>query len=157
MKLNKKGFTLVELLATIVILALVMTITITVGVNVYQNAKIKSEEVLVGQINKAIENYIALHQTEFEYTNNVKKTGVVKTIKGKSYDKNFPFKELKDNDLISNTDFRSQYTEMSCNLNGIGDNFFQIQYKNDRFDYRYKLECISVENRANSLWVYKGF
>lgn len=56
--MNKKGFTLVELLATLVILGIVVGLTI-VGVNSnIDNTKKKTEEVFIGTIKDAVKMYL---------------------------------------------------------------------------------------------------
>ena len=55
--MNKKGFTLIELIATIVVLGIVVGITV-VGINYnIDNAKKKSENVFIGTLMDAIEMY----------------------------------------------------------------------------------------------------
>ncbi len=58
--MNKKGFTLVELLATIVILSLVMGISIVGILTSLENAKKKTEEEFLNQISVSVDNYIAM-------------------------------------------------------------------------------------------------
>lgn len=56
--MNKKGFTLVELLATLVILGIVVGLTV-VGINVnIRKTKEKTEEVFIGTIKDAIKMYL---------------------------------------------------------------------------------------------------
>ena len=56
--MNKKGFTLVELLATLVILGVIVGIvTVSMG-DVFKNSKKKSEDVFVGTIRDALDIYL---------------------------------------------------------------------------------------------------
>ena len=48
--MNKKGFTLVELLAVIVIVALVLAITIPTSIVAYKNSKLRTEDVFVKRL-----------------------------------------------------------------------------------------------------------
>ncbi len=57
-KMNKKGYTLIELLAIILILGLVTSITITVILSVLSNAKAKSDELTKRNIRDQAEKYI---------------------------------------------------------------------------------------------------
>ena len=57
-KLNNKGFTLVELLATIAVLSLVSTIVIYVAINVVNSAKDKSYLVTRNNVEKAAVSYL---------------------------------------------------------------------------------------------------
>ena len=56
-KLNKKGFTLVELIATIVVLALVVSISAYAITNIINSAKEKNYELLKKNIKDASETY----------------------------------------------------------------------------------------------------
>lgn len=63
--MNKKGYTLVELLATIIVLAIIVGITIPVSLSVINNSKEKQRRILVENINTALKNYV------FECNSNV--------------------------------------------------------------------------------------
>lgn len=65
-KLNKKGFTLVELIATIVVLALVVSISAYAITNIINSAKEKNYELLIKNIKDASETYYQ----ECKYSNN---------------------------------------------------------------------------------------
>ncbi len=58
--MNNKGFTLVELLATIVILGIVMGIASYGAISAINNSKIKSEKLFVDKIGTAIEGYLSI-------------------------------------------------------------------------------------------------
>ena len=65
--MNKKGFTLVELLATIVVLSIVVGLTI-VGINAnIKNAKKKTEEVFIGTLRDAIKIYLDSDNTNISW------------------------------------------------------------------------------------------
>lgn len=65
-KLNKKGFTLVELIATIVVLALVVSISAYAITNIINSAKEKNYKLLIKNIKDASETYYQ----ECKYLNN---------------------------------------------------------------------------------------
>ena len=65
-KLNKKGFTLVELIATIVVLALVVSISAYAITNIINSAKEKNYKLLIKNIKDASETYYQ----ECKYSNN---------------------------------------------------------------------------------------
>ena len=56
--MNKKGFTLIELIAVIAILAIVMGITLVTTTTGFGKAKKKSENVFIGTVKDAINIYI---------------------------------------------------------------------------------------------------
>jgi len=57
--MNKKGFTLIELIATLVILGIVVGITIISVSGIFKTAKEKSEGVFISTIKDAIEMYLS--------------------------------------------------------------------------------------------------
>ncbi len=61
MKMNEKGFTLIEMLATIVILGIVMGITGYSVIGTINNSKARSEEIFVEKIGLAIEEYLSIY------------------------------------------------------------------------------------------------
>lgn len=67
-KLNKKGFTLVELIATIVVLALVVSIGAYAITNIINSAKEKNYELLIKNIIDASETYY--QECKYKYSNN---------------------------------------------------------------------------------------
>lgn len=67
-KMNNKGFTLMELLATIVVLGLVTTFTIVTIVNLFDEGKKKAEEAFAKQIEGYIEDYIAMYNKNINFT-----------------------------------------------------------------------------------------
>ena len=82
---KKNGFTLVELLATLVILGIVMTITIITVSNSYGDAKTKTENVFIKTIEDALSIYLDSNAKELNYSTAVgdirKSHGTVKLYK----------------------------------------------------------------------------
>ena len=56
--MNRKGFTLVELLATLVILGIVVGLVVVISGNGFKNAKTKSEDVFIATIEDALDIYV---------------------------------------------------------------------------------------------------
>ncbi len=67
-KMNNKGFTLIELIVTILILAVIMTVTISASINLYNASKEKSENSFIKELTVAIEDYITLDGLSLNYT-----------------------------------------------------------------------------------------
>ena len=66
-RLNKKGFTLVELLAVIIILAVVVGITIPTVLSVTDTAKKKSFDTAVGSIQTYLQSQVDMSQLSPEF------------------------------------------------------------------------------------------
>lgn len=108
--MNRKGFTLVELLASLVILGIVLSI-VFFSVNAsFDNAKEKSEEAFVATIKDAMEIYLASDAKKLSFTskcsNTLNKThnSGVKVYKvNTTFDNviNSTYKPITQNDLVN--------------------------------------------------------
>ena len=70
--MNRKGFTLVELLATLVVLGIVVGITVATITGVFKGTKEKTEEVFIGTIKDALDMYISSDARKLNYGSTVK-------------------------------------------------------------------------------------
>lgn len=172
MKLNNKGFTLLEILMTVVILGVVLAITIPFGTRYMEDARIRSEQIFIDKVNKLIDDYIALNATDFvvdkskSFEFNKCKLTIQKndsdnsadcaiyhaspvTIKiGEDNVTKIPFKVLIDENLIDDGDFVNPYNKETCKTS-VDDknNYIEIFQDDDKVNYfRYRLDCISEEN-----------
>lgn len=59
--MNRKGFTLIEVLAVIIVLAIILVIAAPSISNVYNNSKLKSEEVFTNRLSTIIGSYVKLN------------------------------------------------------------------------------------------------
>ena len=71
LKINKNGFTLVELLATIVVLGILITITIYIATNVINRSKEKSYLVTINEIEKNAGNYLTENKDRLFYLTDI--------------------------------------------------------------------------------------
>jgi len=69
--MNKKGFTLIELLVTIIVLGVVLVVAYTTGINIYDNAKVKNEDIFVSRLSDRINEYISLNNSDIIFDSNV--------------------------------------------------------------------------------------
>lgn len=66
--MNRKGFTLIELIAVIVLLGMLLVLTSPYVITAYENSKLKSEELFTNNLSKIIDDYIKLNSDELEFT-----------------------------------------------------------------------------------------
>ncbi len=68
--MNKKGFTLVELLATIVVLGILVGITVVASTGIFKNTKEKTEGVFIKTIEDALNMYLdsSARKLNFNYS-----------------------------------------------------------------------------------------
>lgn len=126
--MNKKGFTLVEILAVIVILSLIITITATKGFGAFDNTKNKITE----QNKKAIEEAAKVFLTDVDNCDDdleeYKEFGDTYTscdeVKQKYCCGNIPFNFLKEKNYIEGNDLNDDtvYNEDNIEIKGYIDN-----------------------------------
>ena len=160
--MNRKGFTLIEVLAVIVILGVVLVIGSPYILNAYKNSKLKSEEIFVDRVSQPIDSYIKLKSDDIVFTKvegtftktYIDSTGNEKVdypniyigkIQEKTENGEYILKDITINDII-NTKllFQENYINAgnkgkSCNNNAIIE-----VYKDSDYVYCYKLKKTSL-------------
>lgn len=62
--MNRKGFTLIEVLAVIVILAILLVFTAPYIITTYEDSKLKSEEIFLERLSQSIDSYVKLYSSD---------------------------------------------------------------------------------------------
>lgn len=138
--MNNKGFTLVELLATLVILALVVGLSLSAFNFNFGNAKKKTEEVFVDTLRDAVDTYLSSEfgnlksydecpkPLEKKYNTNVR----VYKVKDK-----ITFKDIIDSDYkpITESDLINPANEEKCNINAVIN-----VYRDEDYIYYYSID-----------------
>lgn len=134
--MDNKGFTLVELLATVVVLGLVMGITAHSVLGVIEKSKDKSEKIFVDKLENSIDAYISDARTknQLQIATNSRNIEYQKCklyevggtcINGGSYEstaytmKSFPLSKISDSHLIQNKDIINPKNKTECKLNNV--------------------------------------
>lgn len=147
--MNKKGFTLVELLATLVILGIVTSLTI-IGLNINtNNTKKKTEEIFIGTIKDAIKMYLDSDARKLKY--DIEVCTISKAL-------NDSVKVYKTSSVTLDTIINSKYSPLlnedlvnpnnedaNCNINASVD-----IYRDEDYVYYYKmkkgdLDCLTID------------
>ena len=124
--MNNKGFTLVELLATIVILGIVMGIASYGVISAINSSKDKSQDVFVGTFVKAIDSYLSMNASNFEDGN--KDNGMISL-------GSISLNDLINAKFIDQDKFVNPKNKMSCYK---GDFTINV-YRDDNYVYYYKM------------------
>lgn len=139
--MNRNGFTLIELIATLVVLGIVLGITIVSLNNIFGSAKEKTEEVFVETIKDAMDMYLTSSEAKSLNFNTVctnklqKSYGYVEIRKVNTTFKSVidsEYKPITQKDLVNPAN-----EEVSCNP--ASDIAITI-YKDDDFVYYYSVD-----------------
>lgn len=65
--MNRKGFTLIEVIAVIVILGIILVIGAPSILKVYENSKLKSEQIFINRLSTVIDSYVKLNTDTIEF------------------------------------------------------------------------------------------
>lgn len=141
MKLNRKGFTLIELLAVVIILGLVLIIVFPNSIDVFKNAKLKSEEAFLDRLSQAIDSYVSLNTDSITfsiYKNNAKKSGYTNDVT--VYKGTITIENIINDNIITSSDYiNPSNKEVSCNPR---NEYTEIEvYKDSDFVYCHKVKA----------------
>ena len=143
-KLNKKGFTLVELIATIVVLALVVSISAYAITNIINSAKEKNYDLLIKNIKDASETYYQ----ECKYSNN---SGIIC-----NYNETLQEYTVKLKDLVNYGYLKGNGTEDNKIDNKIDNKMKIVNPKNNEYigecsiAIKYEDGKLTIEDKTNN-------
>ncbi len=153
--MNRKGFTLVEVLATIVIISILGVVAYTGVTNYIKTSKEKAEDKFLDEIKSEIDSYISLNSADFKKVGNtisfdkivVKKGGTSETNQAE-VKKNVDAWQVRKNgknltfdDLITNLKMTDKF--QNPNTGEICSNNIEIEiYKDSDYVYYY---CVNMK------------
>ena len=153
--MNRKGFTLVELIATLVVLGLIMTIVLVSVTDSFSSAKEKSEEAFVETIKDAMEIYLSSDARGLTFDNSC---GVLDKTNGRSnvyrkeinFDKviNSTYKPITQKDLVNPAN-----KDQECNQ---ANKIKATIYRDDDYVYYYSIDkssfgCLKSTGQISNL------
>lgn len=146
--MNRKGFTLIEVLAVIVLLAFVLLFTFPSLTNVFKNSKLKSEEAFLNRLSQSIDSYVTLNIGTISFSSSP--ISAQKIIRAGEYQDVTVYQgiitvnDLITDNIISSSDYVDPANkEVKCNISA------QIEvYKDSDYVYCHKmklseLNCLS--------------
>ena len=161
--LNNKGFTLIEVLATLVILGVILAIAVPMGTNAYESSKNKTEKIFVDKLARLVDDYITLNVSDFELDSTA--IGEVKKCDLGDFDEEecknpipvykvktiVKFQDIIDEKLIVENEFINPKGKTACDK----DQEIEIYQDKDKVNYfRFKLACISFDNKDANGYAY---
>lgn len=117
-KINRKGFTLIELIAVIVILSIILIVVTPNLIETYKESKLKSEGLFIKQLTKSVESYVSLYGSEMTFTEEPGTYYKQKTIKTKEscqvdrnevkvYKSETTIQEIINKNIIEESEYRN--------------------------------------------------
>jgi len=152
-KLNNKGLTLVELLVTMVILAIISSVTIVAVINYYQNSEEKAQKVFMKQIENYVNDYVSLMGSKLQYIdyNNFNGTAIQKcyeNFESKDVCEDVMLKKTIDVGIeeISNSVVNSELVNPSTEISCTNDNTKLTIYRDNDFVHCFTFESTNSNN-----------
>lgn len=66
--MNRKGFTLIEVIAVIVLLGIIVAVSVPTIITVYDDSKLNAEEIFINHLGKSIDDYVKLNSLFGSFT-----------------------------------------------------------------------------------------
>lgn len=154
--MNRKGFTLIEVLAVIIVLSIILVVAAPGISNVYKNSKLKSEQVFINRLSTIIDSYVKLNTDTIGFTreaDQAKKEGQNITIyKGKrkenDIEREIIVNDIINDDLLSIEDYvnagNKDYINPETNTKGCKTSAQIEVYRDSDFVYCHKVKKDSL-------------
>lgn len=140
--MNRKGFTMIELLAVIVVLGIVLVITFPNMTDVFKSSKLKSEEAFVERISQSIDSYVTLNSSSIVFFED---GPAIKNYGGSDhsvnvYKKTITMNTIIGSNIITGKDYKNPGNEnVECNVNA------EIEvYRDSDYVYCHKIKKDSL-------------
>ena len=146
--MNNKGFTLVELLATVIILSLITGIGIVSYTSYLKNTKSKTEEVFKNNVSDYIDAFISANTNKL-----TDDTLVGNNVYTQKYDDHsITFQDIIDDNIIIPGDLMNSANKKTCSIN---TNITIYRDNNYVYCYIVELDCLdSSDNRLTNCSSY---
>lgn len=142
--MNKKGYTLIELLAVVLIIGLLTIIVVPISMDVFKNSKLKNEEIFVGKLSEVVSDYINLNNDEISFSN-FETIDAIKSQENREYHidvkkATITIQDIINSRLLAESDFKNPGNkEVACNKNA------EIEiYRDSDYVYCHKIKKTSL-------------
>lgn len=116
--MNKKGFTLTELIVVIVIIGLVLLIVIPVSSNIMQNNAEEKGKFYVQTLENAVNTYCDMYKTNNVTLEELTREGLFKTESSNGVSANLEKKDEFSRETDGTVKFNNKKLEISVKING---------------------------------------
>lgn len=141
--MNRKGFTMVEVLGVIIVLGIVLIISFPNLTSSFQSGKLKSEEVFVNRVSEAVDSYVTLNSNNITFTSNGAAT---KTYSGTNHAVNIYQGEITINHIINDGIItQKDYLNPNNETQSCSTNLPIYIYRDSDFVYCHKIPKTSID------------
>ena len=141
--MNRKGFTLMEMIAVVVILGIILLIAGPTLSSVYEDSKLKSEEIFTKRLSQSIDSYIKLNSSDINFTSDgtANKTEENASYQVNIYKGTIKVQNIINDNLLSIEDYKNAGNkDIQCNSNA------EIElYRDSDYVYCYKVKKNSLD------------
>lgn len=151
MKLNRKGFTLVEVISVVVILGILVVISFPIVTGLFESSEERSEKIFVEEVSRIIDGYVSLEGIQLQYiyagekekcdndddSNSCYEVNVYKNQGSITFQNIINSGLMVENDLINPND------KVLCNVNNTIEIYRDSEYV---YCYKAKLDCVGSDD-----------
>lgn len=141
--MNRKGFTMIELLAVIVVLGIVLIITFPNISDIFKGSKLKSEEAFMDRISQSIDSYVTLNSSSIGFSED---GTAIKNYGGSNHSVNVYKGTITIEDIINEGIITEKDYKNPGNENGDCKKETEIEvYRDSDYVYCHKIKKDSLE------------
>lgn len=144
--MNEKGFTLIELLLSIIVLGVVLAVAGTTVINIYDNAKVRNEDIFVNRLSSVVMEYISLNNNDIIFDNSVYTT-VTKEISVTPVKVYRSSNTITLDKLISNNLTDKIVNPRNKNNNCTNSSFYVYEDEDHVYCFSMNLECLERDDK----------
>ena len=146
--MNRRGFTLIELIAVMVVLSIILAVGVPTMINAYKDSQLEAEGMFVKELSKSIEGYISLYNTSIPFSKDyiyIVKPGEKSNMH--AYKGTISVDELINKNIIEAKDYKNAGNKsQKCNATA---KVIEV-YRDEDFVYCHRikkesLECLSED------------
>lgn len=148
--MNRKGFTLIEVLAVIVIMGILLVMVVPNVLSVYRDSRLKSEEIFLGRLSQTIDSYVKLKSNEIEFKDSISATKDSNTVT--VYHGEISIQDILNSNLLTTSNFiNAGNKNATCNTDAVIS-----VYRDTDYVYCYKIKsselgCLINDNDSYAI------
>jgi len=147
MNLNRKGFTLIEVISVVVILGIIVVISFPIITGVFESSEERSEDIFVDEVSRIIDGYVSLEGIKLQYVydgtkekcDNPDDNNSCYTVNVYKNNNSVTFQNVIDAVLMGENDLINPNGRIECSKNKVIEIYRDSEYV---YCYKAKLDCV---------------